>query len=245
MIKKLRKILPIVILISIGLGVIQAKNHNMVLGVYPVDSYIGETISWEIEEISSGNNEWWNWTGFSFLENWYANDGDLLNFTVSDSKLIYDKPYLEGLFKIGNLSITTNNYDIGSNLAISCSPWVGGLIALEHDWAALRYQSPFNGTIASVQSDLVVLIIGGLTVAASRILYNDEFQTSEFFYEQETGILIYAKTNVGYFSLELGLNETSIILPTTSMTGGIVGYGFFTTIVIGCISLIVIKKKRN
>jgi len=247
MIKKLRKILPIAILISIGLGVMQANNQFMVQGVLPIDSYIGETMSWNVENITSGIIQWWNGTSFTFQGNWTANIGDSANFTISDSKIINEKTYLEGLFKIGNHSLETNNYDIGFNLAFSCYPWYGGLVSLEQNWNELSNQLPFNGTKASITTDLVVAI-PGKTVAAVRILYDDAFQTSEFFYEQETGILLSAETNVGFFWLKLVLNETSISLPTTTGSGGILGFGFITTIttvVIGCISLLLFKKKRR
>ena len=244
MIKKLRKILPIAILISIGLGVMQANNQFMVQGVLPIDSYIGETMSWNVENITSGNIEWLNWTSFTFQANWHASIGDKVNFTISDSKIINDKTYLEGNFKIGNLSLTTNNNDIGLNLAFSCYPWVGGLIALEPVWDDLSNQFPFNSTKASITTDLVVAI-PGKTVAAVRILYDDGFQTSEFFYEQETGILLSAETAAGSFWLKLLLNETSISLPTTIASSGIIGFNLITTVVIGCISLLLFKKKRR
>ena len=243
MTKKLRKILPIVILISIGLGVMQVNNQFMVQGVLPVDSYIGETLSWEVEDITTGNIEWWNWTAPSFQANWFASIGDAVNLTITDSKIINDKAYLEGNFVMGNLSLATNNYDIGMNLAISCYPWVGGLIALEPNWAALSAQSPFNGTSASITTNARILF-GYTHRGKLHRVYNDEFQTSELFYEQETGILLSADTDVGYFRLRMFLNASSIIIPTSNIPG-IVGLSFISTIVIGCISLIIIKKKRK
>ncbi len=243
MTKKLRKILPIVILISIGLGVMQSKKQFMVQGVLPTDSYIGENFSWHIQNITSDNNQWLNWTSFTFEANWHANIGDEVNLTISDSKIINDKTYLEGNFKIGNLSIATNDYDIGSNLAISCYPWVGGLITLESSWDDLSDQSPFNSTTASVQTDMVVYVFEK-PVAAVMIRYDDSFQTSVFYYEKETGILISASTNVGSYRLILSLDETSIPLPTTVSSVGI-GYGFITTVVIGCLSLLIASKKRK
>ncbi|MHA1739134.1 MAG: hypothetical protein ACTSXA_03125 [Candidatus Heimdallarchaeota archaeon] len=246
MIKKLRKILPIVILISIGLGVMQVNNQFMVQGVLPVDFYIGETLSWEIEDITTGNIEWWNWTlPFSFEANWHASIGDAVNLTITDSKTINDKNYLEGDLVMGNLSLTTSNYDIGLNLVFSCNfnSWVGGLIALEPNWTALSAQSPFNGSSASIETNLRILY-NGLTVEGVRITYDDAFQTSEFFYEQESGILLSADTDVGYFQLSMFLNATSISIPTSNIPG-IIGLNFISTIVIGCISLIIIKKKRK
>jgi hypothetical protein len=149
-----------------------------------------------------------------------------------------------GDFKIGNLSLTTNDNDIGLNLALSGYPWVGGLIALDSDWATLCDQLPFNETTASIETDLV---IGGSygNVAGVRILYNDGFQTSEFFYEQETGILLRAETQAGSFSMTIWLNQTSLTLQTTSMTSGIIGFSFISIVVIGCISFMIITKKRK
>lgn len=239
--------MPIVILISICLGVMQAKDQFMVQGAFPVDSFIGETLSWEIEDITAGNIEWWNWTSPSpsFQANWYASIGDAVNLTITDSKTINDKAYLEGDFVMGNLSLTTNNYDIGINLAFSCDfdSWVGGLIVLDPNWGALNAQLPFNSTSALIETNLRILY-NGKTVEGVRITYDDAFQTSEFFYEQESGILLSADTDVGYFRLRMFLNATSISIPTSNMPG-IIGFNFITTIVIGCLSLIIIKKKRN
>ena len=127
------------------------------------------------------------------------------------------------------------------NLAFSCYPWVGGLIALESSWDDLSDQSPFNSTTASVQTDTVVYVFNK-PVAAVIIRYDDAFQTSTFCYEKETGILISANTNVGSFRLILSLEESSIPLPTTISS---VGIGFIATVVVGCISLLIIKKKRK
>jgi len=242
--KKIRKTLPIVIqliiLLSISFGIIQA-NNSLVNGVIPTDFYIGENMSWQVQNITTGNIQWFNWTSFTFQENWHADIGDKVNLTISDSKIINDKTYLEGLFKIGNLSLGTNNYDIGFNLVFSCNPWVGGLIALEPNWDDLSDQSPFNGTSASIKINDEYLIFGK-TVAAVRIQYNDAFQISNLIYEKETGILLFAQTNVGFFRLTLILEYSSIPLPNATHN---FGPGLITTLIVGCISLIILKKKRK
>ncbi|MHA1244106.1 MAG: hypothetical protein ACTSP7_05970 [Candidatus Heimdallarchaeota archaeon] len=242
MIKKLRKILPIVILISIGLGVMQVNNQFMVQGVLPADSYLRESMIWDVENITSTNNEWWNWTSFSFEANWHANAGDKLNISILDYKTVGEQIYLESNLELGNLSLVTNNYDIGSNLLLSVGfSWLGGLIALESNCDNLSSHYSFNTTHTTVNTDSEYTI-SGKTVSAINIQHDDGLQKTELYYERETGILLFADTSFLAYRLVLKLEDSTMILPEKTYQ---FGFGIITSILIlGC-STLLLKKKRK
>lgn len=184
-------------------------------GYLPVEFYPGESFTWEIDDINDGTNMWWNSTDWSLTAIWQAEVSDEINFDITDFIEKDSKNYLVGNLDIGNLSITTDDYDNGFNLALSANPWYGGLISLEQDWSVLTTQSPFTGENTSVHLNHKTTILG-LEINTVKIIYSDAFQTSELLYEMSTGILISANTTAGMFSIQMHLTSSSIPLPTVS-----------------------------
>ncbi|MHA1124213.1 MAG: hypothetical protein ACTSO7_00905 [Candidatus Heimdallarchaeota archaeon] len=238
--KIIQKILALSILFVIGFGLAQIKDNTLVSGVFPAGDYIGEHMTWNVENITSENNQWLNWTSFSFQANWHADIGDKLNISIIGYKTISEKDYLECDFKFGNLSLETNDYDIGYNLAISCYPWNGGLIALESNWYDLVNQAPFNTTTTTIDTDTEYTIFGKI-VNAVKVEHDDGFQTSVIYYEKDTGVLLYVDTKAGFFRLTLKLEDVSLGLPSKTDLSGI---GFITSILVASTSLLLIKKKK-
>ncbi|MFW9921710.1 MAG: hypothetical protein ACFFDW_00280 [Candidatus Thorarchaeota archaeon] len=204
-------------IIVISLGIVTATTNAVLVKAYfPVEFYPGENFSWKIDEVSSGNNEWYNSTDWSKQSNWFAEVNDDVSFTVTNYQEIQLQNYLIGELEIGNLSLTTNNYDIGFNLLLSINPWYGGLVCIETDWDELKSSSPFTNENASMNFFKINAL--GVDVEAVKINYNDSMQISQFIYEKYTGIMIQANTTFLSFNLALHLTSSSIPLPSPSET---------------------------
>ena len=240
----------IFILITI-LGIIASISFSIkdTQGYLPVEFYPGESFTWEIDGVSEGTNFWWNntvsddWMDWNLIGEWYAEISDEVSFSVTDSLEKDSKKYLIGNLDIGNLSITTNDYDIGFNLAFSANLWYGGLISLEEDWSSLASQNPFNEENASIQVNYKTNILG-LEVNTIRIAYNDSIQSTVLLYEKSTGILISANTTVLSFSLELHLTSSSIPLPTVTNGLPFPGVSCFISAIITMSIFAKIKRRR-
>jgi len=178
-----------------------------------VEFYFGESFSWEISNISVNTNLWYNVSTFTFVAKWHANKSDIMTFSVSNAREIHNELYLFGNLSLGNLSLQTNNKDIGFNLGLSANPWYGGLIALVSDWDALLNTLPFNTTNANVDKEKRITILNQ-AVEVIEINYEDGFQKTTLQYEKQTGILMYANTTVGNFWLEFHLIESTIPIPS-------------------------------
>ena len=181
----------------------------------PEELYYGENFTWTINNVSTGNNEWYNVSTFGFYANWHANQSDEFGFTVLNSVEIESKEYLTGILDIGNLSVVTHGQDISFNLGLSAYPWYGGLISLEADWSMLANVEPFSGDNAHIEYDGKGRVID-TEVDTYRITYDDGFQTTELAYEPRTGLLISANTTSGSFSLSIHLTYSSIPLPAAT-----------------------------
>lgn len=224
--KKTTLISTLVIVSIITIFSIQA---NIVSGRFPVDFYPGENFSWKIDSISAGTNQWINWSSmdFSSATNWYANNSDILEFTVEDYIEIESTNFLRGGVSIGNLSISTSDYNIGTNLALSAYPWIGGLVSLEEDWETLKAENPFDTDTATIQYNQKTIL--GVEINTVIVSYNESFQQTELVYEEVTGILISANTTVGLFHLEMHLLSSSIPLPALTSNTSLLGLGCFIT----------------
>ena len=241
-IKSRKNIIAVLVILGIIANVtISINNAN---GYLPVEFYPGESFTWEIDDISNGTNMWWNSTDWSLSAIWQAEVGDEVSFDITDFIEIDSKNYLVGNLNVGNLSITTNDYDNGFNLALSANPWYGGLISLEPDWSIITPQSPFTADNNSIQLNYKTTILG-LEINTVKITYTDAFQTSELLYEISTGILISANTTAGMFSLQMHLTSSSIPLPT--VTAGLPQPGIIC-LLISVTFLVVfsnVKRKRS
>jgi hypothetical protein len=202
----------LLIVLSILVSCVIVENISAKL---PKEFYYGESFSWTIDNVSSGNNEWYNVSTFGFYANWHANQSNVVGFTALNSVEIEDKEYLVGILDIGNLSITTHDQDIGFNLILSAYPWYGGLISLEQNWDLLADVEPFNGENAHIEYNHQDRAIT-TEVDTYKLNYDDGFQTTELIYEPRTGILISVNTTSGSFSLSMHLTSSSIPLPAAS-----------------------------
>lgn len=228
------KVIFTLFIILLNLTIIGSKAE----GSFPPEFYEEESFKWNIENISSNINQWYNVSSFSFVANWTAQVNDLLSFAVTTSKVIDEKDYLVGNLEIGNLSLKADCQDIGFNLVLSIYPWYGGLVALEKNWETITATPPFNGSNVTVSFNEIKTIFGH-EVEGIKIAYDDGFQQSELLYEPITGILLSAVTSSGNFWLELHLNQTTIPLPSPSTNISLTGIMFFLS---GFIIIFFIKK---
>jgi len=233
-------------ILSIGMSIsliilISVMNSTRVGATFPAEFYQGEQFTWEIDNISVGNNLWFNVSTFGFVSNWHANNGDMVSFEISDWKEINQQNYLFGDLTIGNLTISTDNQDIAFNLALSAYPWYGGLISLEENWLALDEVTPFdNESIAQITHNKQVTVLGR-EIAAVEILYDDGFQKSELIYEPTTGALLSTNTSSGAFWLQMHLNYSSIPLPFPTEQSPLIG----SVCVVIALGVLTLKQKRK
>ncbi|MHA1640735.1 MAG: hypothetical protein ACTSXO_02485 [Candidatus Heimdallarchaeota archaeon] len=203
----------IVLLLLLIVGLSNIKTQASIV----IDFYYGESFAWEIDDISSSNNSWYNISTFAFVTNWHANKSDLISFSVLNSKTINEKQFLFGNLSIGNISLLADNKDIGFNLGLSVNPWYGGLVALEDNWKTLILSHPFNTTNAQIIEEKTINW-SGQDVAVIEINYDDGFQKSTLQYEKLTGILMTANTSVGSFWLKMHLTSSTIPIPSPTKT---------------------------
>ncbi|NHJ33169.1 MAG: hypothetical protein FK732_09920, partial [Asgard group archaeon] len=180
MLKKTRTKRPsfFLIVIMILLSCIILENVTAKL---PVELYYGESFTWVINDISEGNNQWYNVSDFLSFENWHANQSNVVSFTVYSSEEINNKEYLTGNLEIGNLTVETHDQEIAFNLILSAFTWYGGLVSLEENWDDLIYTTPFNGSSTQVTYDVLTNILDR-EVDAIRINYDEFGQVTELLY---------------------------------------------------------------
>jgi hypothetical protein len=86
--------------------------------------------------------------------------------------------------------------EIGMNLALSAYPWCGGLVA-PTDWSENR------GIILAATADNVSYqVLNNLAF----IHYENYGQVTDLMYDMPTGVLIFAKTSMGAYWLEIHLD---------------------------------------
>ncbi len=210
--KKNQLISHLFIIVTILLSCLVLENVSAKL---PKELYYGENFAWVINDVSTGNNEWYNVSTFAFYANWHANQSGEIGFTVLNSVEIESKEYLIGILDVGNLSVVTHDQDIAFNLGFSAYPWYGGLISLEQDWMGLEEKAPFNEDQASIEYNTQDRV-SDIEIDTYTISFDDGFQTTELEYEPRTGILIAANTTSGLYSLSVHLTYSSIPLPAAS-----------------------------
>jgi len=220
----------IIVLLIILISCFVVENASAKL---PKELYYGENFEWTIESISDGSSPWLNLTDFSTVDNWYAGQSNVVGFTVFSSETIDDKEFLIGILDIGNLTIVTNDQEIGFNLVLSAYPWYGGLISLESDWAMLEDVAPFNEEHANIEYNVRDRVVD-IEVDTHRITYDDGFQETELAYEPRTGILVGVNTTSGSFSISMELTYSSIPLPsaTSNFPALTIASGFFVLIIV-------------
>lgn len=213
---------------------------------YPIEFYSGEQFIWMIDEAPNSTVEWWNSTSWAFVGKWHATTGDNIEFTIEGNTQINNKSYLVGQFNIGNLTITTNDHDIGTNLVLSVYPWIGGLIYSPQEWSALTTLSPFNEEVGAEISEEQISVLDK-KIDAVKIAYNDSFQQTELYYEKITGILIRAETIAGQYSLSMHLQSSSIPLPSVTSGLGIKRTDILLFIMVlgSLITLRIIGRKKS
>ncbi len=217
------------------------NNQKFASGSLPVVLYPGESFSWVIDDISTGTNIWINSTLWFTIANWHANINDEISYNVNDVIQIENKDYTKGSLNMGNLSLATNDHAIGTNLAFSYYPWVGGLISLEKDWMTLGEVTPFSANVnITIDTDSKATILGK-EVSTVKFKLNDSSQQTELVYEIETGVLVFGKTSAFGFNLEIHLSSSSIPLP--SITPSVPQPGLICFLV--SISLLTLTLKIN
>jgi hypothetical protein len=242
---KITKTSFIIILFTIILYQIQMGSFIESSAAINNDELINQEFSWTINEINEGANQWYNSTSWLFVGSWHAETGQKMNFSAKELTTINDHEFLVGEFSIGNLSITTHNHDIGINLVLSSYPWVGGLIILDLNPTALATITPFNGSEGSVKT-IESYTFNDQQFEVVNITYNDSFQVTQLLYEKKTGILLHALTGAGNFNLELKLDDSSITLPTASISlFNVVDFFLYTGLLIVPLRLLLREKQKS
>ena len=208
--------------------------------------YEGQNFKWTIEDISEGTNYWINSTLWFTIAKWHAESQSEVTYTVDKVIEIEGNDYTKGNFKIGNLTLSANDHAIGTNLAFSYYPWVGGIISLESDWSSLAEAAPFGiGTNTSIDTETTMTIMGK-EVNTVTITVDDTLQQTELIYEEITGILVFANTTSFGFHLEMRLNSSSIPLPSVT---AVLGYTGSVCLLVGMsiltASFNIYRKKRR
>lgn len=239
-IKRRNKIIISIVTIALILIVVNF-NEMKVLASFPGEFYEGENFTWEVDSINEGNNLWYNVSTFSFIGNWHANVSNEVSFTAEGYTTLDDEDYIVGDLTIGNLSLKTNNKDIGYNLAISAYPWFGGLLSLDSNWDTLDSVTPFNGSDGEITYDHKVTILGQV-INAVKIKYEDAFQETILYYDSITGILLLVNTTSGSFNLDMHLTYSSMPLPST--TDGLSFYGL-VSITIGLGAMVILLRRNK
>ncbi|MBN1328871.1 MAG: hypothetical protein JXA54_05300 [Candidatus Heimdallarchaeota archaeon] len=217
----------IVVLLSVAFFIASMENAIISSASFPPEFYLDEKFSWKVDNISSGITLWYNVSDYSPITTWYANKNDILSFNLTNWKQVDEQNYLIGNLMLGNLTIKTDNQDIGFNLVLSIYPWFGGLVALEQDWNGLSEIMPFvNNDNVEINYNKLVTILNQ-QVEAIEIKYDDGFQKTNLLYEPITGILISTNTSSGSFWLEMHLNSSTIPLPNISQNIGFKSFAIF------------------
>ena len=202
-----------------------------------------EWVDYTVIDTSNDTNMFFGaWPPGHYLGNWSVAVGENIKYTITSS----DNVSINGTLTLGNYTFTdVRNVDVASALIISIYPWNGGFFANSSDWENIKTQLEDTNTIIEEESNYSHLI-NTLNRYFQIIKFNtsDYFgQTSLFFYDKESGILLYAKSCFGNYSLHISLSLTSLEIGLPSKTSSL-DYLSVLSISLILFIMVILKKKR-
>ncbi|OLS20000.1 MAG: hypothetical protein HeimC3_42110 [Candidatus Heimdallarchaeota archaeon LC_3] len=174
--------------------------------------------SWKIDS--------WNDDSLVFyypVGNIQAYNGSTLWYNVTEfNNQNYTHPS-NGLFSIGNLSTSSNNNEIGSNLVFSIWPWIPGLIT-HNNWTWHKIESQKVSQEGFTQGKIEIKENSSFSFQdfnrnSIQFEYHQNSslgnQNTTLIYDMDTGILLFGFTEIffgKYYVLEVTLTSSSVII---------------------------------
>ena len=178
------------------------------------------TLSYNSWKITTWNEE--SLVYFYPIGNIQALNGSIIWYNVTDyDNLNYTYPSL-GMFSFGNLSDYSNNYDIGSNLALSIWPWIPGLLTHNNwTWHKLEIQKATLEGFSQGETNIKEnkgYNFSNLTRNSIKFVYHQNIslgnQNTTLIYDMDSGVLLYGFSEIfikNYYVLEITLKSSTLI----------------------------------
>ena len=150
------------------------------------------------------------WPPGTYFGTWSVKEGDKVMFNITS----VTSNSINGTLTLGNVTFSNvRNNDVGSALALSIYPWMGGLIANSSDWDDITQLVENTNTTISVEQITHFVNGDNLTLVARIFEVSNYYgQYSKLIYDNETGILLEGITSFSNYLLSLSLEFTSIEL---------------------------------
>ncbi|MFW9915834.1 MAG: hypothetical protein ACFFGZ_09525, partial [Candidatus Thorarchaeota archaeon] len=230
------------------------------------DLAVGTSLSWEITDYNEAFvGQWWNVPFTEMRGVFSAKLGSLVNLTITNAQVQNYSSSYRGLLEFGNLSLNVDNAETGLGLTLSVYPWLPGLVT-HTNWTWHRNMAEEAALGAFQKGNLSINEISYKIFGVQRMATSFEYaqdkstgnQNTTLVYDVETGVLLYAKTEISFgipFNMSLELRQApdelheNNILQTSSSTEetslGFMGLLFLWSIIsLGTIATFRERKSR-
>lgn len=237
------------------IATISASGYSSVLSP---QAYGNTVISWDIVDAPEYAVGWWG-PGFVFLGNWFAEDGDRMTFAVTE---IGDADaYLTGELVLGNLTLTTNNTEIGYNLILGLAglvSWLPGIaipvgessVQAENQTAFAAAERVFanwlNGSIDAWYENITIGSVEYECIVWDFIQDDPIYggpQLTTLAYDLETGVLVRCNSTYTFDFPYIFVLELESVQAPQSLDIGMVVMLAGSLGVIGILAVIVLKRR--
>ena len=206
--RQLKQIIPLLILvlsIQIFTSVTIAQDNT--------NKQVSQNV-WNLTQWNQTNNPEW-WPRGIYI---HAQAGTQVSYTITSSQDNITNPN-NGRFSIGNITgISTNNYDLAGEFALSIYPWSPGFVADPYNWTA---QTALAHSGANTLSG-TLNVTEGITNSTSflRTSYtfvfnqssSDVAQNTKLVYDKNTGVLLYGYSEFSAsYVIEVSLANSTLI----------------------------------
>ena len=174
---------------------------------------------WNLESWNEASTTQW-WSKGIFVKT-QMNTQVIYNITNSQNNMTDPN---SGYFSIGNATnIKTDNNDLASTFILSIYPWSPGFVTDPSNWTQNEDLAISSASSGYLQGNLTIsndisYNASGLMRLANKFSYSQNNtlgnQNSTLIYDKETGVLLYAKSEIFYSSLyiiELQFNSSTLI----------------------------------
>ena len=163
-----------------------------------------------VDSSSTTNYFYGAWPPGHYFGTWSVEAGDKIMFNITS---VTDMT-INGTLTLGNVTFTdVRNIDIGSALALSIYPWMGGFIANSSDWTNIEQLVENTNTSISVEQITYSVNDNNITLIARIFEVSNYYgQYSKLIYDNNTGILLEGTTSFSNYRLSLSLEFTSVKL---------------------------------
>ena len=200
---------------------------------------IDDWVEYTVLDANNETNAFYGaWPPGYFFGNWSISKGEIIRYTVTTSNVLG----INGSLSLGNYTFSdVRNIDAASALLLSIYPWNGGFFANTSDWILVKNLIENTNTSIEERSNFAHVINN-----QNKFLKVIEFnttnyygQSSLFYYDKFSGVLLYAKSCFLDYFLNITLMSTSLELGslTTTLTWNhtyifSIGFVFFVVLVI-------------